>query len=277
MPPSVVIDHYTSGDVESRVSVALSAAGLEAPDLDPAVVRKALLALDQLHPRGVAGTDALAARAALMPGMQLLDMAGGIGGPARRLADRQGVTVTMHDLTPAFCRLCDRLTALAGLTGQVQAVCADVCRTAFEDKSFDRIWIQYALMNVPDKAAAFAEAFRLLRPGGFMVACDLVAGNGVALDFPVPWGDATTTHLIEAEAFSALVTSAGFRLDDLQDETDITLDWWKAVQKRTPGKPGPLGPAVIFGPDAGMRVANLMRNLGDGRVREIALIAGKPG
>jgi len=77
-------------------------------------------------------------------------MAGGIGGPARRLADRHGVTVTVVDLTPAFCRLCDRLTALSGLTGQVRAICGDVTDTGFEDASLDRVWIQYALMNVSD-------------------------------------------------------------------------------------------------------------------------------
>ena len=234
-------------------------------------------ALDQLHPRGVAGTDALADRAALAPGMQVLDMAGGIGGPARRLADRHGVSVTVVDVTPAFCRLCDRLTALAGLTGQVRAVCADVCHTDFDDGVFDRIWIQYALMNVPDKAGAFAEAFRLLRPGGLLVACDVVAGNGAALDFPVPWGDAQATWLTDAEGLAALVRSVGFRLDSLEDETGVTLDWWQAVQARQSGKPGPLGPAIVFGADAGRKVANLMRNLADGRVREVVMIATRPG
>lgn len=221
----------------------------------------------------MAGTDALADRAAFAPGMQVLDMAGGIGGPARRLADRYGVSVTVVDVTPAFCRLCDRLTALAGLAGQVRAVCADICHTDFDDSSFDRVWIQYALMNVTDKAAAFAEAFRLLRPGGILVVCDVVAGNGAALDFPVPWGDAQTTHLIDAEALSGLALSAGFRLEGLEDETCFTLDWWQATQARKSEKPGPLGPAVVFGADAGIKVANLMRNLADGRVREVVMIA----
>ena len=235
-----------------------------------------LLALDQLHPRGVAGTDSLAARAALAPGMRVLDMAGGIGGPARRLADRHGVSVAVIDLTPAFCRLCDRLTALAGLTDQVKAVCGDICRTDFADSSFDRVWIQYALMNVPDKAAAFSEAFRVLRPGGVLALCDVVAGNGAALDFPVPWGDAATTHLIDVEALSALITSAGFRLESLEDETGVTLDWSQAMRARQTGEPGPLSPAVIFGADAGRKVANLMRNLADGRVQEVVVIAAKP-
>jgi len=129
----------------------------------------------------------------------------------------------------------------------------------------------------PIKAAALAEAFRVLRPGGALVACDVVSGTGDALHFPVPWGSEEMTHLVDIETLGTLVGDAGFRLDSLKDETRVTVDWWQAMKSRPPGGAKPLSPLVIFGADAARKVANLMRNLAEDRVREVVLIAVKPG
>src|SRR5690606_2044679 len=101
--------HY-GDEVECRVEDALAAAGLADPPVEPA----ALAAMDQLHPRGPLATADLARRIDLAPGSRVLDLGGGLGGPARWLATRHGAVVTVLDLTPAFCRLCARLSALCG-------------------------------------------------------------------------------------------------------------------------------------------------------------------
>ena len=266
-----VAAHY-GGGVESRVREALAAAGLTRPRVEPA----ALAAMDQLHPRGKLATDDQARRGGILPGARVLDLGGGLGGPARWLAERHGAMVTVLDLTPAFCRLCAQLTALCGLGSRVRPVCGDARALPFAAASFDRVWVQYALMNMPDHARLFSDAFRVLAPGGRLVIGDVVAGSGGALRFPVPWGTGPgTTFLDTAEGLRAAIEAAGFGIDHWSDETAATLDWWRSLRPRTP--PPALGPQVVFGADAGGKVANLMANLEEGRIGEVLVVAVKPG
>jgi len=82
--------HYTAGDLGDTILVSLRAAGLD-PD---ALQVEALAPLDQFHTGGADATRALIRRAGLQPGMRVLDVGGGLGGPARLIAHEAGCTVT---------------------------------------------------------------------------------------------------------------------------------------------------------------------------------------
>lgn len=111
--------------------------------------------------------DDLAARVrALQPGA-VLELAAGTGAVTRRLA---------ATLAPAVSILATDLNA--GMLAQAMAVGtsrpvewrqADAAHLPLADASFDAVVCQFGFMFLPDKPAAFAEARRLLRPGGALV------------------------------------------------------------------------------------------------------------
>ncbi len=75
--------------------------------------------MDHFHGGGKGSTVRLAQLAGLTPGLQVLDVGGGLGGPARTLAVEFGCHVTVIDLTESYIQAATELTARLGLTDQV--------------------------------------------------------------------------------------------------------------------------------------------------------------
>ena len=60
-------------------------------------------------------------------------------------------------------------------------VAADACRLPFTDRSFDHVLCVEAVFHFPSRAKFFAEARRVLAPGGRLTLCDFVPR------FVIPW------------------------------------------------------------------------------------------
>jgi demethylmenaquinone methyltransferase / 2-methoxy-6-polyprenyl-1,4-benzoquinol methylase len=58
-------------------------------------------------------------------------------------------------------------------TGPVVFVAGDALRLPLRDESFDAVTISFGLRNVADTDAALAEMFRITKPGGRLVICEL--------------------------------------------------------------------------------------------------------
>ena len=78
-----------------------------------------LAPVDQFHIGGRDATLELAKLAGLAPGLEVLDVGGGLGGPARTLAAEFGARVTVLDLTEEYCRVGEELTRRTGLADRV--------------------------------------------------------------------------------------------------------------------------------------------------------------
>src|SRR5437867_3189214 len=101
--------------LERKIIDALAATGkdigrLTIDDLAPA---------DQFHSGGKNSTVRLARLAGLKPGMRVLDVGGGLGGPARTLAAEFDCQVTVVDATESYVRTGEALTARLRLTDRV--------------------------------------------------------------------------------------------------------------------------------------------------------------
>ncbi len=111
--------------------------------------------------------DRPAVLAALGPvsGLRVLDAACGPGFYARELLDR-GAEVAAFDASPVMVDL-----ATANLGGRAARVDRAVLGEPlpYEDSAFDAIVCALAIHYADDRAAAFAEFFRVLRPGGAVV------------------------------------------------------------------------------------------------------------
>src|SRR6476661_8222985 len=97
-------------------------------------------------------------------GDDILDMAGGTGDVAFRMAKR-GALVTVSDINADMLEVGkerDRQRAIPGLTWQVE----NAEKLSFADASFDAYTIVFGIRNVSDIPAALREAHRVLKRGG---------------------------------------------------------------------------------------------------------------
>jgi SAM-dependent methyltransferase len=152
-------------------------------------------------------------------GLAVLDAACGPGLYADELA-RRGATVTAFDASPVMVELAR--ARLAGRARVDRAVLGDPL--AYPDQAFDRVVCALAIHYARDRAAAFAEFFRVLRPGGAAVVStqhpvmDWLRKGGSYFDTTLETDTWSTPHGEQPvqfwrEPLSALcgaATSAGF-------------------------------------------------------------------
>lgn len=97
-------------------------------------------------------------------GERILDMAGGTGDIAFRLA-RAGAHVTVADINPAMLEVGMERAAKRHIDGLIWAE-ENAEKLSFADASFDAYTIAFGIRNVTDIPAALAEAHRVLKRGG---------------------------------------------------------------------------------------------------------------
>jgi SAM-dependent methyltransferase len=264
-------------DVDDRVSSHYGWPGLmEAIEgeirrhgIDPERVTIDQLApVDNYHAFRLAGTLALADAARIGAIDRVLDVGGGIGGPARQLAHRFGCHVTVLDLTAEYCSVGETLTAWTHLTGLVSFVNASALQMPFPDGSFDVVWTQHASMNIADKAGLYREIARVVRPGGRFAFFDILAGPIQPIHFPVPWAaDESFSFLLSPDETRTRITEAGFRETTwlADDALDAELE-----RRDVPDPDASDGPALdsslLNGADGARMGANVGRNLREGRI-----------
>jgi len=101
-------------------------------------------------------------------GEAILDMAGGTGDIAFRMADR-GADVTVSDINQEMLdvgaeRAMERSEGPD--TGSLVFSCQNAEEVSFSSNAFDAYTIVFGIRNVTYKDKALAEAYRVLRPGG---------------------------------------------------------------------------------------------------------------
>src|SRR6476660_9994989 len=156
-----VADYYTHGKLEEQIMGVLRSAGKDVEQLRA----DDLAAIDEFHLGGREATQALAGFMSLRPGMHLLDVGCGIGGPARYFAGR-GCQVTGIDLTDEFVGVAEILTRLVKLDQKVTFRQASALELPFDAGSFDGAYQVHVGMNIADKGGVFREVARVLRRAG---------------------------------------------------------------------------------------------------------------
>jgi demethylmenaquinone methyltransferase/2-methoxy-6-polyprenyl-1,4-benzoquinol methylase len=108
--------------------------------------------------------DRFAARVKPRQGEEILDMAGGTGDVAFRLATR-GARVTVADINRDMLEVGKKRAAERGVEGLSWRL-ENAETLSFDDGSFDAYTIVFGIRNVTDIAAALREAYRVVRRGG---------------------------------------------------------------------------------------------------------------
>jgi SAM-dependent methyltransferase len=201
-------------------------------------------------------TEPLLARAAIGPGMRVLDVGCGSGSVARRAAELTGVSgaVTAVDISEVLLK-----TARASAAGEgcasVEYVLADAQTCAFAPASFDSIVSRMGVMFFADPIAAFANLRHAARPGAILSA--VVWRRGEANPwFAIP-KDAAVRHLgpvdsdpdapgplafANADRTLALLAAAGWE-DVRADPLPVILET-RGTAREAAGRVGSIGPVA---------------------------------
>jgi cyclopropane fatty-acyl-phospholipid synthase-like methyltransferase len=170
----------------------------------------------------------VADRLDLQPGQQAVDIGCGYGATAGWLAEHRQAQVTGFTISQAQAAIARRR---AERVPQLAILCRDWLDNGLPDAGFDRAYAIESSEHMVDKPLFFAEAARVLRPGGRLVVC-----AWLSTEEP---GPREVRHLLEPicregrlpsmgtrEDYEALAGTAGFiplRYDDIS--RDVRRTW----------------------------------------------------
>jgi sarcosine/dimethylglycine N-methyltransferase len=185
---------------------------------------------DQDHYGGLAVNDILAERGQITEGSRVADFCAGLGGPARYLAHKYGADVTGIELTPARVAGAQQLTRLVGLHDKVRVLQGDVMQVPLPDAGMDVVISQEAFLHVPDLPRTFAEARRILRPGGRFAFTNWVAERPLSEpDRQLMWDGMAVQRLYSFEGHRKLLEDVGFSVVSVED---LTAEWATILEHR---------------------------------------------
>ncbi len=106
------------------------------------------------------------AKLELLEGMTVIDIGCGIGGPMRRVVREAGVRVVGVNNNEIQLKKAKSLNTEAGIAHMVDyKACSFMDMGTVADDTFDRGYAIESTCHAPDKAGAFAEIYRVLKPG----------------------------------------------------------------------------------------------------------------
>jgi len=173
----------------------------------------------------------------LKPGMRVLDVGCGVGGPAREISTFADVNIVGVNNNDFQIQRATKKTAKAGLSDKVSFVKADFMTLSeqFGENSFDAIYAIEATCHAPTFEGIYGEILKCLKPGGIFGVyewCMTDAWDGSipshkAIQHGIELGDGIAEMRTIAAARKALKT-VGFELlheEDLADRPD-PIKWY---------------------------------------------------
>ncbi len=103
---------------------------------------------------------------------RVLDVGAGYGGSMRYLAGEFGCHCVALNLSEAENERDREKNKEQGFDRLIDVVDGDFTRLPYDDETFDLVWSQDAFLHSGDRAKVFAEAVRVLKPGGEMIFTD---------------------------------------------------------------------------------------------------------
>ena len=218
--------------------------------------------LDQFHAGGTEAVDRLLSALRLEPGMTVLDVGSGLGGPARQVAQTSGATVIGVDITPAYVEAAQTITQAAGLDARVTFVGSDIAD--LERTNFDAAYTVHVQMNIADKQTFFTEIGRHLRLGARLATFEVCRTDEARPSLPLPWSlDGTDSYLVTAAELRDTIHASGFEVIEWADETAWISEWFEQIATRmAQGRTAATLPALLE--DGPLRMLNFAAGLSDG-------------
>ena len=270
-----VSDHYTTGDLANRILAGIRQAGKSQDVLSI----DDLAAVDEFHIRGREATRVFLDQLTIEPQHHVLDIGCGLGGASRFASFSYGCTVTGLDLTQEFVETGNLLNEWVSQEQSVRLVQGNALEMHFSDNSFDIAFMLHAGMNISNKAAIVAEAWRVLKPGGVLGIYDVMLIGSGELTFPVPWASHPAASAVGTpDQYKKALAKTGFVLETEQSRLDESVEFFQRLQAKSANDqtPPPLGLHLLLGENGPQKVRNMIDNINKGIVAPVELIARKP-
>ncbi|MFP4313178.1 MAG: class I SAM-dependent methyltransferase [Alphaproteobacteria bacterium] len=188
-----------------------------------------------LHIGGLSATEFVLKKLDIQPGMRVLDIGCGVGGPALYAAEIFGCHVSGIDLTPDFIDTAKELAQQKGLVERTNFICTSGDDLPFENDYFDAGFMFHVGMNIPDKFPVYEEAARVLKSGAQFLIYDVMAlENAADMIYPCPWAKTVETSFLETpEVLQTYLHNAGFEIISSESSQDYALSALNKMLQQT--------------------------------------------
>jgi len=266
-----VAQHYAAANLEQRILAAFEATGKPRAS----ITADDLAIVDEFHIGSREATDAIAAQMHLRPGMKLLDIGSGIGGPARYFASAHGCQVTGIDLTTEYVRTAQTLSTLVGVSASVQFKQGSATALPFGNDSFEGAYMFHVGMNIQDKVKLIREVKRVLRSEAIFAIYDVMRIGPGELQYPLPWASKTEESFVATvDDYRQALVDAGFAIAGERERKQFAIDFFARMRQRNEQLgPQPLGLHLVMGETATLKMSNVVDGLRRGVIAPVEIIA----
>jgi sterol 24-C-methyltransferase len=178
----------------------------------------------------------IALKLGLAPGMKVLDVGCGVGGPMRSIARFSGAKVEGVNNNDYQLTKVEKYNEEAGLAELCSGFKGDFMNLPVEDETYDAVYAIEATCHAPDKVTVFKEIYRALKPGGCFAALEWCMTDGFdpnsaehqRIKKGIEEGDSLPDIASIPETLDAL-RAAGFEVieaHDTAEDCDAETPWY---------------------------------------------------
>lgn len=169
---------------------------------------------------------------------RILDIGSGYCGAARYLAKTYGVHVSALNLSEVENKKARALNAATGLSSLVEVLDGSFEKIPFDsatfDSGFDILWSQDAILHSGNRQQVLAEAYRVLKPGGYFVFTDPMQADNCPEGVLQPILDRIHLNSLGSPGYYRQTAEVlGFNILDFDDQTHQLINHYQRVLEET--------------------------------------------